>query len=284
MPLDPSAAVSAGAGLGGQILSAVFQGGQNKKNREFSREMWEKQNAVNDANWHRDNAYNSPANQRKLYEEAGLNPALLYESGGGFQSASAPAAPTAGSPTTKAPEFDLGSVAGAYYDASLKKAQIDNIQGATTNAAASTAADIALKSSQTGANTFDTAQKMRLSNYAAEAAEKANKLLDADIQLRTNQGHMAVDQRQKVQEEIKVIQNELKQSKEMHPQNMELLKNNIKYQQFKAMLNENGFTESDSVLWRLFGKWGGKLLDATNKDVNRTPKLNDLHPNNQYKK
>lgn len=278
---------SALASAAGPLTSAInmlSQGSMNRKNRAFTREMWDKQNAVNDANWHRDNAYNSPANQRKLLEAGGYNPALMYDSGG-FQSASAPPAPSAGSPATRASEIDLTSAVSGYQDARLKQAQLDNIEGATRNAAASTAADVALKASQTTAGAFDLSQRVRVSDYAAEAAEKANKLLDADIALRTNQGFKSVDERQKVQEEIKQIKQNMSQSKEMHPQNMDMLKNNVKYQQFKSKLNDMGFTEHDSVLWRLFGKWGKSAYDAADKDINKTPNFKrDMHPNNRYSK
>lgn len=67
-------ALNAGLGvIGGSITSAI----QHKYNRELS----EYQNAVNLSNWNRQNEYNSPINQRKRLEEAGLNPALMYGNG-----------------------------------------------------------------------------------------------------------------------------------------------------------------------------------------------------------
>jgi len=251
MPI-PAAVVAGGAAVVSQGINALSQGNMNKKNRAFAREMWEKQNAVNDANWHRDNAYNSPANQRKLYEEGGYNPALMYDSGG-FQSSSAPAAPGVNSPMTKAPEFDGAAVMSSYYDAKLRKAQLDNLEGATRNAAASTAADVAQKTAATSATVFDTGQRVRLADTAAEAAVKSNKLLDADISLRTNQGFKSVDERQEIVARIDAIKQQMKHDKDKHPLNMEILKGNAQFQKFKADLQSMGLTESDGVLWRLFG-------------------------------
>lgn len=253
-----AALVSAGATGASQAANAISQGNLNKKNREFTREMWDKQNAVNDANWHRDNFYNSPANQRKLLEEGGYNPALMYDQGG-FQSASSPAAPTASSPVTKSPEFDGGAIMSSYYNAKMQSAQLDNIEGATRNAAIATASDVGLKAAQTAASTFDTSQRMRLADVSAAAAQKANDLLDADISLRKNQGYKAVDERQKIVEEIKAIKQSTSQQADAHPLNMETLKNNVKFQQFKANLNDLGITERDGVIWRLFAKFGSSL-------------------------
>lgn len=57
------------SGLGGLFTNNAIKK-ENQKNRDWNEKMW-----------HLANEYNSPANQRKLYESAGLNPALLYQSG-----------------------------------------------------------------------------------------------------------------------------------------------------------------------------------------------------------
>lgn len=58
-----------------------FQQEANKKERQFQWEMsqYEYQNAVE--MWNRTNIYNSPVEQRKRLEAAGLNPALMYGKG-----------------------------------------------------------------------------------------------------------------------------------------------------------------------------------------------------------
>lgn len=58
-----------------------FQQEANKKERQFQWEMsqYEYENAVE--MWNRTNVYNSPAEQRKRLEAAGLNPALMYGKG-----------------------------------------------------------------------------------------------------------------------------------------------------------------------------------------------------------
>lgn len=89
------AGIAIGAGLDalfGSIGSSIGAGVKNKNSYDYSRRLiqdqensWKVQaDYANDIaldNWNRQNAYNSPENQRKLYEAAGLNPALLYSGG-----------------------------------------------------------------------------------------------------------------------------------------------------------------------------------------------------------
>lgn len=61
------AAVSGGFGLLGSYL-----------NYKYNQKLAEQQNAYNLQMWNLNNEYNKPLNQMKRYEEAGLNPALMY--------------------------------------------------------------------------------------------------------------------------------------------------------------------------------------------------------------
>ena len=55
---------------------------------EYNREMYDRQKADNLANWERQNAYNSPAQQMQRLKEAGLNPHLIYGGSGNVSEAS----------------------------------------------------------------------------------------------------------------------------------------------------------------------------------------------------
>jgi hypothetical protein len=65
--MDP-VTIGALVGGGASAFNAVSQSIQNRANRRFSREMFDKTNA-----------YNTPAQQIKRMKEAGLNPALMYQ-------------------------------------------------------------------------------------------------------------------------------------------------------------------------------------------------------------
>lgn len=74
-----TAAVSGGAGLLGQLVGGLFGRANQKYQNEWNLEMW-----------HRQNEYNSPIQQMARYQEAGLNPNLIYSQGSPGNSQSMP--------------------------------------------------------------------------------------------------------------------------------------------------------------------------------------------------
>ena len=68
-------AINAGIGA---VAGAITAGVQHKYNKK----MADYQNDINIENWNLQNEYNSPANQRKRLEEAGINPAAVFGSNG----------------------------------------------------------------------------------------------------------------------------------------------------------------------------------------------------------
>lgn len=69
------------------ILASVFGTiYSNRQNRELARD----QNAMNIAQWERENAYNTPLNQMARMREAGLNPSLVYNNAIDSRAASSP--------------------------------------------------------------------------------------------------------------------------------------------------------------------------------------------------
>lgn len=88
-----AAAISGGVQGGLGIFSNITALRTNRLN-------WERQQLMNNVNWmhylqDRDyqNAYNSPVSQIQRMRAAGLNPAMMYENGGGFQASSNPNVP-----------------------------------------------------------------------------------------------------------------------------------------------------------------------------------------------
>lgn len=80
--------IDTGAQLGSNIITAIMQTRENKKNREFNAEQaelaYQRQIALQD----KQNAYNTPLAQMQRYKEAGLNPNIVA----GQSNISAPAA------------------------------------------------------------------------------------------------------------------------------------------------------------------------------------------------
>lgn len=154
--MDP---ISIGLGVAGLATSAgnsLLQAQSNKKNREWSEHMYERQKADQLAAWGMQNEYNSPTAQMKRLQEAGLNPHLVYGSGAANQAApikvgDAPAY------KNQPVQMDLSpaqSVLGQYYDTKMKTAQTNLIETQNTVAIQ----EAALKQAQTANTMMQTAR------------------------------------------------------------------------------------------------------------------------------
>lgn len=142
MSLIGAAAIGAGMdALFGTIGSGIGAGIKNKNSYDYTRRLikdqensWKVQadyaNDIAIDNWNMQNAYNSPENQRKLYEAAGLNPALLYSggasgvSGAGSVDGTPSASMPSGSFNAAGPEVASNLVA-KYYAFKDAQATID---------------------------------------------------------------------------------------------------------------------------------------------------------------
>lgn len=82
LPILGAAAISAGGSLLSSVANSIFNHGEAKKNREFQREMYDKQVQDNIKFWNLQNEYNLPSAQLQRLKDAGLNPLLMYGEGG----------------------------------------------------------------------------------------------------------------------------------------------------------------------------------------------------------
>lgn len=130
---DNAALIAAGAQLASTSVNAISAANTNKKQREWQEEMYARQRADNLAQWQLQNKYNSPSEQMKRYQEAGLNPNLIYGSGSASAgNASSIATPSPGSWNPKTPEVNLGSAMSAYQDTRMRQLQNDNLLAQNT--------------------------------------------------------------------------------------------------------------------------------------------------------
>lgn len=119
--------VNGALGLIGTGMQLEFEQGEAQKEREWNEAMMNKQNEWNLNMWNMTNEYNSPANQRKRMEEAGLNP-LYY----GLDGSSA-----SGMESAQALGYQRASMQGmdnpiqSALTAGLMRAQIENVQSDT---------------------------------------------------------------------------------------------------------------------------------------------------------
>jgi len=112
----------------GDVVNNLFQQGNNRKQRQWTEDMYQRQKQDNLDFWNQQNSYNSPEQQMQRYAKAGLNPALIY--GNGTSSAgnatSAPDAPNPQPYHPEAPRFNLPNVVDNYYDIATRKQNLSN--------------------------------------------------------------------------------------------------------------------------------------------------------------
>lgn len=73
--------IGSAGNLGASIVGAFSANNMQKRQFEQQKQLYEQQFKDQRQMIAEQNAYNSPANQRKLLEEAGLNPMLMYQNG-----------------------------------------------------------------------------------------------------------------------------------------------------------------------------------------------------------
>lgn len=108
-----------------QVGTTIGQLIQGKKQREHQRRMAEYAYSKDLEQWNRANLYNHPSQQMQRLRDAGLNPAMIYGSGGAKTTAMQ-------SPKYQAPKMeypnvspiDVTSIIGLYQDMRLKREQI----------------------------------------------------------------------------------------------------------------------------------------------------------------
>lgn len=182
-PLIGAALVSGGAGLVGQAVNWIAGNHSISAQLDAQKALADHQYNLNMEGWNRQNEYNTPINQMRRLQAAGLNPNLVYGNGSvvGNTTSQVPhyEAPTAG---RYQPNLDLqGAIGGAlqlYTDMRTKDAQRDLLlQQALTQAE-----DRALKAAQkmqTLATTkkieFDTMRGNKLLQYDLDAADLSNR-------------------------------------------------------------------------------------------------------------
>lgn len=186
--------ITAGASLLGGAADAFSTGRQNRRSMDFSREMYQRQYNDNLNLWKLQNEYNSPQAQMKRFQQAGLNPHLIYGQGNSGNAGNIPT-PDVQSPQFRSPDIG-GSIAGAglnfinsIYDLDIKAAQADNLRSQNTviqQDALLRAAQIKQVSGQAARAAFDLDFETELRSTSADARREAVRQMrtGTDIALR----------------------------------------------------------------------------------------------------
>ena len=128
-PLTTSALITSGVNLVGGLIGA----NKNNKNQaalmqkqiEAQKQLQRNQNQWNLDMWNKQNEYNTPFNQRSLYEDAGLNPSYYLGQGNGTAGSVQSSTMSAPSAPTPAGDYGfLGSLGSTILQQELLKSEI----------------------------------------------------------------------------------------------------------------------------------------------------------------
>lgn len=160
-----------------------------RETNQANLELAKYNNKWNLEQWNRQNAYNSPAEQVKRLQAAGLNPHLVY--GNGAVGNTSGQSPTAASVDLKAPHYAAydASFVGQAGQAWLQQKQVDSnveyqkTQGVAMLAqAAKSRAEAGLASIRAAGQGFDNYKARQLFKYDMAAANLAVKQAEQDLQ------------------------------------------------------------------------------------------------------
>lgn len=250
--------------LGGMIYNNAQQRRMQQKtidaNKEqaryaYSQEM-EMMNRMND--------YNNPAAQMQRYKDAGLNPNMIYGSGGG-SSGNQTSIPKYNAPTLQynmAPVANIPEMINMYQNFQMKQAQINNLK-AQNDAIKQNTFTSAAQAGMLGVNTEQAKENLRQSQYTnpyqagiiANNARMSEARLEQEwqrVKLMSQQEQTGYLNQQYLQKNITGagIANEQKQA-------------DLLYSQYRNQWMKMGITTSDNPLLRIFTR----MMNETGIDL-----------------
>jgi len=228
------------------ITSGIIQSRASKKQMQRTNaanlELAKYESSANEALIDKQNAYNTPAMQMGRFDQAGLNPNLMYGQGSSGNQAQ-PARYDAPTVDMHFTPFQIPEMLSNFQDYEMKAAQIDNVKAATESTRTEIGnklLDRMLTSVNTGRKQFDLSQAKLLAPYSADIKH-----------YQAQAGYSKL-----LQEFSKVDQSRLKTSL-MQQQlkggavNIDNAKENLLYNQLKNQMFKKGVTPSDNILLRL---------------------------------
>ena len=137
----------------GPVLQGLGSYLESRQSRENVADTIEAQKELADLAWQRQqemirmqNEYNTPFEQMKRYQDAGLNPNLIYSRGQpGLQTRIAEYQAPNVDYSGRRP-FNPSGMMGSFFDTMLRQAQVDNLEANAVNARANAAATLVKRS------------------------------------------------------------------------------------------------------------------------------------------
>lgn len=268
----PSKDSGGGSSIGG-ILGALalgysaYQGARNqKKQNQANKELAEYQYSKELEMWNRQNEYNSPQSQMQRYQQAGLNPNMIYGSG------SASAGNSSTLPKYQAPQLNYSfnpaeqmlQAIPLYQDFRFKNAQIDNLKAQTENTrvrSINEGINTELKNVGVDTGKFKLGQSQALSGYQLEVAKG-----EAHRQGSLNQQALVKTRTMGSQEQNEYLRGSyLANQIDQQGIDRELKEAELLFRKYRNDWTKMGITSGDNVFLRMLVRMGHESgLDSFN--------------------
>lgn len=264
-----------GMSAASQAANMISQGNANRKNREFTEKMYNRQRQDSLSDWAMQNEYNSPQAQMERLRNANLNPNLVYGNGSVVANSQSMPRQSSGQSYGHQPtQFNFQQAIEAFTDARVKQAQYDNLRVMNTNLLLDgIAKTIGNKTKQ-----FDLGLKEQLRQLSVDMAYAAKENMQAGTTLKWSQETYNVDKNTREQQvhdqlTLPMVENKLQQAAEdlfmkkfnsrmteqqqkILEQRIELMKKDGRLKDLQIKLNANGLQNSP---WYI--RAGSKLLE-----------------------
>lgn len=241
-----------------------------RRQRKWGQQQYEQQRDDNIAFWNMQNEYNSPQNQMKRFQEAGLNPNLIYGQGNSGP-ASSIQTPDVQSVTYRSPDLQnqqslLPNIT-SMYDLELKAAQTDNLRAQNTVIQE----DALLRRAQTIQTLTEGERKklelglatqLRETNVQVRQEELRKLRTGTDIQIREDARRAAL-----TSQSLKESAERLKQmplTRAETKARIENLQRSGVLQEIDIKLRKNGINPNDPAWQRIIGKVLTDLIEDPN--------------------
>lgn len=245
--------IMAGAQLLGQGINAVSQGSMNRKTRKWQEAMYARQraDAISDRDYQ--NWYDSPVEQMRRLKEGGINPRMAFQSG--VENTGSVTRSTSMDAWNPRPvEFDMGSVIGAYQNAEVKQAQIDNLKAQnelinmqalwTNYKAAKEGTDLRMTSGADAANLFE---ELLLTQFDAAKATLNKTKAETKVALDRNEREI-LSNAQSLAEGVERILT-LRQGRELSKQQVESIRRDVDLKNLDINLRKKWNLSPSDPLW-----------------------------------
>lgn len=220
------------------IAKRVQERRDMRKTNQANMDLAKYQQEANMLQIDKQNQYNTPAAQMQRYDQAGLNPNLIYGQGtpGNQSEISKYEAPRVDYRTNP---LEIPQMLGMYQDFNLKQAQIANVEAQTENI-----------SSRTGTEGLRK-MLMELSQRKGEFdLDKSRQLLPYNLDIAHGEAQSSYS---KTMQEMERLQQMRLQTGHLN-QETQRRSNELIFQQYEKGFREMGVTNSDNFIVRMFAR------------------------------